>query len=263
MDPYRSASQMDTDEIVQTNELRGWLEMFAEAPISPAGHGARRTPASGRSTTLRPSRRCADEKRVTLPGPTDDPRGRAHRAPGSRCGLLHRPPRPGRRGRAGHDRGRAPAPRGHRPAHHPAGCPWRRGDGSAGAGPLSAGFGEALYRIDPAGAGEPRPSQMPPRKPALAWSSSRSNQAESGTGPVPERTPSVRPARPGGRSGRLPGRGHEDLLDGALSPGQGAAHPRPRGPLDRRRRRRRPERGPDPGRLSRPDWPLVPLSRPG
>jgi len=37
MDPYRSASQMDTDEIVQTNELRGWLEMFAEAAYQSSG----------------------------------------------------------------------------------------------------------------------------------------------------------------------------------------------------------------------------------
>ena len=37
MDPYRSASQMDTDEIVQTNELRGWLEMFAEAAHQSSG----------------------------------------------------------------------------------------------------------------------------------------------------------------------------------------------------------------------------------
>ena len=37
MDPYRSASQMDTDEIVQMNELRGWLEMFAEAAHQSSG----------------------------------------------------------------------------------------------------------------------------------------------------------------------------------------------------------------------------------
>lgn len=37
MDPYRSASQMDTDEIVQMNELRGWLETFAEAAHQSSG----------------------------------------------------------------------------------------------------------------------------------------------------------------------------------------------------------------------------------
>ena len=41
MDPYKSASQMDTDEIVALGELRPWLEMFAEA--SYQGIGYRRT----------------------------------------------------------------------------------------------------------------------------------------------------------------------------------------------------------------------------
>src|SRR6185295_9529983 len=30
MDPYKSAAQMDTDEIVPVAELRGWIETFAE-----------------------------------------------------------------------------------------------------------------------------------------------------------------------------------------------------------------------------------------
>jgi len=37
MDPYKAASQMDTDEIVPTNELRGWLETFAEASYQSSG----------------------------------------------------------------------------------------------------------------------------------------------------------------------------------------------------------------------------------
>ncbi len=37
MDPYKSASQMDTDEIVPTSELRGWLEVFAEAAYQSSG----------------------------------------------------------------------------------------------------------------------------------------------------------------------------------------------------------------------------------
>ena len=41
MDPYRSASQMDTDEIVRAGELRGWLELFAEASYQSSG--SRRT----------------------------------------------------------------------------------------------------------------------------------------------------------------------------------------------------------------------------
>ena len=31
MDPYKPASQMDTDEIVRASERRGWLETFAES----------------------------------------------------------------------------------------------------------------------------------------------------------------------------------------------------------------------------------------
>ncbi len=41
MDPYKSASQMDTDEIIRFSELRSWLELFAEA--SWQGTGYRRT----------------------------------------------------------------------------------------------------------------------------------------------------------------------------------------------------------------------------
>ena len=37
MDPYKSASQMDTDEIVPLPELRRWLEMFAEASYQATG----------------------------------------------------------------------------------------------------------------------------------------------------------------------------------------------------------------------------------
>lgn len=37
MDPYKAASQMDTDEIVETGELRGWLECFAEAAYQSSG----------------------------------------------------------------------------------------------------------------------------------------------------------------------------------------------------------------------------------
>lgn len=37
MDPYKSASQMDTDEVVRMNELRGWLETFAEASYQSSG----------------------------------------------------------------------------------------------------------------------------------------------------------------------------------------------------------------------------------
>jgi acetyl-CoA carboxylase carboxyltransferase component len=38
MDPYRAASQMDTDEIVAFGELREWLELFAETAYQAAGH---------------------------------------------------------------------------------------------------------------------------------------------------------------------------------------------------------------------------------
>ena len=37
MDPYKSASQMDTDEIVSPGELRAWCEMFAEAAYQSTG----------------------------------------------------------------------------------------------------------------------------------------------------------------------------------------------------------------------------------
>ncbi len=38
MDPYKSAAQMDTDEIVSFGELRGWLELFAEASYQSTGY---------------------------------------------------------------------------------------------------------------------------------------------------------------------------------------------------------------------------------
>jgi acetyl-CoA carboxylase carboxyltransferase component len=38
MDPYKAASQMDTDEIVAFGELRGWLECFAEASYQASGY---------------------------------------------------------------------------------------------------------------------------------------------------------------------------------------------------------------------------------
>ena len=38
MDPYKSAAQMDTDEIVSFSELRGWLEVFAEASYQSIGY---------------------------------------------------------------------------------------------------------------------------------------------------------------------------------------------------------------------------------
>ncbi|HJM58047.1 MAG: propionyl-CoA carboxylase [Planctomycetes bacterium] len=41
MDPYKSAAQMDTDEIVGVSELRSWMELFAET--SYAACGVRRT----------------------------------------------------------------------------------------------------------------------------------------------------------------------------------------------------------------------------
>ena len=37
MDPYKSASQMDTDEIVPLPEIRRWLELFAEASYQATG----------------------------------------------------------------------------------------------------------------------------------------------------------------------------------------------------------------------------------
>jgi len=41
MDPYKSAAQMDTDEIVPVGELRPWIELFAEAAWQSSG--SRRT----------------------------------------------------------------------------------------------------------------------------------------------------------------------------------------------------------------------------
>ena len=38
MDPYKAAAQMDTDEIVRVDELRGWLETFAQASYQSAGY---------------------------------------------------------------------------------------------------------------------------------------------------------------------------------------------------------------------------------
>jgi 3-methylcrotonyl-CoA carboxylase beta subunit len=38
MDPYKAASQMDTDEIVALPELRRWLELFAETSYQAIGH---------------------------------------------------------------------------------------------------------------------------------------------------------------------------------------------------------------------------------
>ena len=38
MDPYRAAAQMDTDEIVAFDELRAWLELFAETAYQSSGH---------------------------------------------------------------------------------------------------------------------------------------------------------------------------------------------------------------------------------
>ena len=38
MDPYKAASQMDTDEIVALDELRAWLELFAETSYQANGY---------------------------------------------------------------------------------------------------------------------------------------------------------------------------------------------------------------------------------
>jgi acetyl-CoA carboxylase carboxyltransferase component len=38
MDPYRAASQMDVDEIVRLDEIRAWLELFAEASYQSGGY---------------------------------------------------------------------------------------------------------------------------------------------------------------------------------------------------------------------------------
>jgi 3-methylcrotonyl-CoA carboxylase beta subunit len=44
MDPYKAASQMDTDEIVGVGELRGWLETFAEASYQSIGYRTVKNP---------------------------------------------------------------------------------------------------------------------------------------------------------------------------------------------------------------------------
>jgi acetyl-CoA carboxylase carboxyltransferase component len=38
MSPYKSAAQMDTDEIVKLSELRPWLEALAEMAYQSSGH---------------------------------------------------------------------------------------------------------------------------------------------------------------------------------------------------------------------------------
>jgi len=44
MDPYKAASQMDTDEIVALGELRPWLELFAQAAYQSTGHRRLKNP---------------------------------------------------------------------------------------------------------------------------------------------------------------------------------------------------------------------------
>ena len=44
MDPYQSAAQMDTDEIVRFDELRAWLELFAEASYQTMGYRRTKNP---------------------------------------------------------------------------------------------------------------------------------------------------------------------------------------------------------------------------
>ena len=44
MDPYKSASQMDTDEIVRVDELRSWVELFAEASYQAIGYRRSKNP---------------------------------------------------------------------------------------------------------------------------------------------------------------------------------------------------------------------------
>jgi 3-methylcrotonyl-CoA carboxylase beta subunit len=44
MDPYKSAAQMDTDEIVALSELRGWLGTFAEASYQSIGYRTNKNP---------------------------------------------------------------------------------------------------------------------------------------------------------------------------------------------------------------------------
>jgi acetyl-CoA carboxylase carboxyltransferase component len=38
MDPYQAASQMDVDEIIRLDEIRSWLELFAEASYQASGY---------------------------------------------------------------------------------------------------------------------------------------------------------------------------------------------------------------------------------
>ena len=38
MDPYQAAARMDTDEVVALDELRAWLELFAETAYQSVGH---------------------------------------------------------------------------------------------------------------------------------------------------------------------------------------------------------------------------------
>jgi acetyl-CoA carboxylase carboxyltransferase component len=44
MDPYKSAAQMDTDEIVALGELRGWLETFAQCAYQASGYRTQKNP---------------------------------------------------------------------------------------------------------------------------------------------------------------------------------------------------------------------------
>ncbi|MDP6538411.1 MAG: carboxyl transferase domain-containing protein [Planctomycetota bacterium] len=44
MDPYRAAARMDTDEIVRTDELREWLELFVSASYQSSGYRRVRNP---------------------------------------------------------------------------------------------------------------------------------------------------------------------------------------------------------------------------
>ena len=44
MDPYKSASQMDTDEVVSVTELRDWLELFAESSWQHNGYRRTKNP---------------------------------------------------------------------------------------------------------------------------------------------------------------------------------------------------------------------------
>ena len=38
MDPYKSAAQMDTDEVIAFSELRSWIELFAETSYQANGY---------------------------------------------------------------------------------------------------------------------------------------------------------------------------------------------------------------------------------